>query len=313
MNKTLLTMGMVVYNEEKHISEAIEGLLAQTYKDFILIISDNASTDRTQKICKYYAKRNKQIVYYKHEENMGASFSLRYILERTNTPFFMCCSGHDKWDPFFVEKLLPAFKEKDVVISYSKSRNIKMDGTMGVIYKDDYTTTHIDSPVDRYLFVLKRINVTNIIYGIWLTKVLKKCDLNTRAAFSDHIVLMHAALEGKFKQHDEVLFFGRTNREEGHGQAIRRRYSFRLEKKSVNVEKTSVFLLVIHFILESIKIPLSKRYSLSITTKLWLAMNIICIYTFKFFIIPTVSVILKKFLPKETFSKVQSIYWKKIY
>ena len=71
MDEILLTMGMVAYNEEKYIAGAIESLLAQTYKDFLLIISDNASTDRTQQICQDYAKRDKRITYARHNENKG--------------------------------------------------------------------------------------------------------------------------------------------------------------------------------------------------------------------------------------------------
>jgi glycosyltransferase involved in cell wall biosynthesis len=47
----ILTIGMPAYNAEKTIKKSIDSLLQQTYGNFKLFISDNASTDSTQKIC----------------------------------------------------------------------------------------------------------------------------------------------------------------------------------------------------------------------------------------------------------------------
>jgi glycosyltransferase involved in cell wall biosynthesis len=51
-----INIGMMVYNEEENVAKTIESILAQTFEDFELIISDNCSTDRTIKICEHYEK-----------------------------------------------------------------------------------------------------------------------------------------------------------------------------------------------------------------------------------------------------------------
>ncbi|HVX59783.1 MAG TPA: glycosyltransferase, partial [Pirellulales bacterium] len=53
-----VSIGLPVYNGENYLALAIDSLLAQTYQDFELIISDNASTDRTEAICRDYASRD---------------------------------------------------------------------------------------------------------------------------------------------------------------------------------------------------------------------------------------------------------------
>ena len=58
LSESLLTIGIPVFNGEKTISKSIDSLLKQTFGDFKLIISDNASTDSTQKICEDYAKKD---------------------------------------------------------------------------------------------------------------------------------------------------------------------------------------------------------------------------------------------------------------
>ena len=56
MSTPRVTVGLPVYNGEKYVAASIEALLGQTYEDFELIISDNASTDATADICRGYAR-----------------------------------------------------------------------------------------------------------------------------------------------------------------------------------------------------------------------------------------------------------------
>ena len=45
-----ISIGMPVYNAEQHLEKSIKSILSQTYRNFELIISDNASTDSTSEI-----------------------------------------------------------------------------------------------------------------------------------------------------------------------------------------------------------------------------------------------------------------------
>ena len=55
--KPRVSIGLPVYNGADFLEEALDSLLAQTFEDFELIISDNASTDRTQEICQAYCRQ----------------------------------------------------------------------------------------------------------------------------------------------------------------------------------------------------------------------------------------------------------------
>ena len=57
MKKSLVTIGIPVYNGELLMKKCIESVLSQTYENFELIISDNASTDSTPDICKEFLKK----------------------------------------------------------------------------------------------------------------------------------------------------------------------------------------------------------------------------------------------------------------
>ena len=70
-----VSIGMPVYNGEGFIHKALDSVQAQTFSDFELIISDNASTDATAEICKEYERRDKRIQYIRQPKNMGALFN----------------------------------------------------------------------------------------------------------------------------------------------------------------------------------------------------------------------------------------------
>jgi len=305
MKKILLTMGMPVFNEEKYIGEAIESLLAQTYKDFILIISDNASTDRTPQICQYYAKKDKRIVYIRHNENKGSLFNFRYVLEQANTPFFMWCSGHDKWHPSFVEKLLPELKKDDVLLSYPEMRKINIDGTPGEIYKNDFTTVNINNAIERYLYIIRGIDSANIIYGIWRTQALKNCDFDLETFAPDRVILAQTAIEGKFKQYPEPLFFLRERKKYiDYSERVREAFT---SVTGQSIENKNIFLIIASFISANKKALFRKRYSFNIITKLWLMINIVYVCLFWFCVMPVLIKILKKLFPEKIYLKIKSI------
>jgi glycosyltransferase involved in cell wall biosynthesis len=70
-----LTIGLPVYNGQNYLSESLDSLLAQTYPDLELIISDNASVDGTEAICRDYAARDGRIRYVRQQANIGAGLS----------------------------------------------------------------------------------------------------------------------------------------------------------------------------------------------------------------------------------------------
>jgi len=103
-SKPLVSIGMPVYNGEKYIRYALNSLLAQDFTDFELIISDNASTDETWKICQEYAAKDSRIRLYRNKETMGG-YSLR-VLELSSGKYFMWAAHDDVWKLHFISELV---------------------------------------------------------------------------------------------------------------------------------------------------------------------------------------------------------------
>ena len=116
-----VTIGMPVFNGAKTIHRALDYLLGQSFSDFELIISDNASTDDTQDICQAYAARDSRVRYVRQTTNLGAAMNFRYVLFESHTPYFMWAAADDSWAPSFIVRHL-AVLESDSGIVLSQSR-----------------------------------------------------------------------------------------------------------------------------------------------------------------------------------------------
>jgi glycosyltransferase involved in cell wall biosynthesis len=103
-NIPLISVGMPVYNGEKTLKAALDSVLSQTIGDFELIISDNASTDNTEEICRKYAADDSRISYIRQLENIGAPKNFKFVLDEAQAKYFMWATSDDIKSIDFLEK-----------------------------------------------------------------------------------------------------------------------------------------------------------------------------------------------------------------
>lgn len=107
-----------VYNVEKYLHRCVDSILAQTFRDFELILVDDGSTDSSGIICEEYAKRDSRIHVF-HQKNQGQAvarnFALDWMYENSSSSW-VCFIDSDDWiHPEMLEKLYLAatgFKKK---------------------------------------------------------------------------------------------------------------------------------------------------------------------------------------------------------
>lgn len=102
MNDPLVTVLMSVYNGEKYLSEAIESILNQTYKNFEFLIIDDGSTDSSKKIVKSY--NDSRIKLIENEENIGLTRSLNKGIELSKGKYIARMDADDISFPERLEK-----------------------------------------------------------------------------------------------------------------------------------------------------------------------------------------------------------------
>lgn len=100
----VVSIGMPIYNRPEYLERAIESLLAQTFTDFEILISDNASPNpRIEEICVRYAQRDSRVRYVRQSNNIGTYENFGYVYEHTNAPYFMWAADDDLWEPNFIK------------------------------------------------------------------------------------------------------------------------------------------------------------------------------------------------------------------
>lgn len=93
-----LTIGLPVYNGGPVLRTTIESLLSQTFRDFVLLISDNASTDETEAICREFAARDARVRYVRQPTNLRMHPNFEFVLAEAKSELFMWAAADDGWD-----------------------------------------------------------------------------------------------------------------------------------------------------------------------------------------------------------------------
>jgi glycosyltransferase involved in cell wall biosynthesis len=109
-----LTIGLPVYNGERYLAQALDALLAQTYQDFELIISDNASTDRTADICQEFVARDARVKYVRQRVNIGAGPNHNAVLTLARGRFFKWAAHDDVYAPTLLERCIEVLERATI-------------------------------------------------------------------------------------------------------------------------------------------------------------------------------------------------------
>src|SRR5581483_2235196 len=103
-----VSLAMPIYNGERYVEETIRAILAQDFTDFELIITDNASTDRTEEICRRFAAQDQRVRYVRNERNLGAAANYNLGLALATGEYFKWCAHDDLISPNCVGALVSA-------------------------------------------------------------------------------------------------------------------------------------------------------------------------------------------------------------
>lgn len=97
--KPLVSVIMPSYNAEKYIKEAIESVIAQTYKNWELFVIDDGSTDRTAEIARSYAEKDSRIILHRNSHNMGTAKTRNTGIKLANGEWIATLDSDDMWHP----------------------------------------------------------------------------------------------------------------------------------------------------------------------------------------------------------------------
>lgn len=249
-----VSVGLPVYNGERFVEAAIRSVLGQTYDDLELVISDNASTDRTAEICQDYASRDSRVVYHREEFNIGAKANFNRTFELSRGKYFKWAAADDVCGPEYLAKAVGVLDaDPSVVLAHCRSAVINADGKV-VDEASLRERTVVDqgvecnvSPNDRMRRLdhpSAAVRFGEILLGtFWCFEIFALIRRSGMLATypkgqffgSDKVMLAQLSLLGRFIEIDSVQFYRRAHSDNSCNLSVKDRelWSRRTRKKFV--------------------------------------------------------------------------------
>lgn len=179
---------MATYNGEKYLKEQIESILNQTYKNIRLIISDDCSKDDTVSIIKEYEKRDKRVITYIQEKNLGYIKNFEFLLKKVENRIYMLSDQDDVWNEDKIEKTYTKLKEENADLVFTDLEVV--DSNLTTMFPSFNTYMKLQRKITKYSGV-ERQYLYNCITG---------CTILSKKEFIDK--MMPFPSESKYVVHD---------------------------------------------------------------------------------------------------------------
>ena len=230
MDKTHIpkvTIGLPVYNGELSLSQSIDSVLKQSFTDFELIISDNASTDSTIKICEKYLNKDSRITLVKQNKNIGPLWNFYSVLEKARGDYFVWLADDDYWHPdFLLENVSVLDNHKNVVCSIGKinpfdklpKNGIKEESVKYPKLAENYVMNRRDQMISVTFPVfgshskkirqfLKNTGSNSRFYGLYRKEILQKCFIKSDFVAVVNAIFLNLLKYGDLYEVDKILLY----------------------------------------------------------------------------------------------------------
>jgi glycosyltransferase involved in cell wall biosynthesis len=199
-----LTIGMPIYNNGSTISRALDSLLAQSFQNFRLLISDDGSSDSTCEICDAYAARDSRVTVFRQPVNLNYG-NFRFVLQRADTPLFMFAAGDDYWHVDFVARMIELLDRRALAVCAISQVDFVKDGT--VVERARGTRPLEDDVSTNIARFLASADDNSRMYGVFRTAAARRAFPRRDFFGYDWAFSIGTLLEGTHVEVPEVLMW----------------------------------------------------------------------------------------------------------
>lgn len=208
----LVSIGFATRNHAGILRNSLDSLLAQNYNNFEIIISDNASTDETEKVCREYVGKDNRIRYIRQKENIGGLRNFEFTLSQARGEYFMWAGDDDWWEQEFISILAQALNDRpECGVAMSSFRRLYEDGQLHceIRWVGKFNFSSLDYAGILRKMMMFRTPPLLCIYGLFRTKLLK--GFLTRpfkhCIAPDRVLMCEVALATRFYTDERVLWY----------------------------------------------------------------------------------------------------------
>jgi glycosyltransferase involved in cell wall biosynthesis len=208
-----VSIALPVYNGERYLSQAISSILAQSYRDFELIISDNASTDGTEDICRAFEPRDRRVRYLRQPRNFGAAPNFNICFALASGEYFKWAAHDDYMEAEYLAECVKALDaDPDAVLCQSLVRLVDDQDRLIEVHRPIEPAAASSRPSERFAARMRNPRCLDI-WGVIRTKALRDSVLIGSYIGMDRTLLLELALRGRFALIDKPLLTNRDHPE----------------------------------------------------------------------------------------------------
>jgi glycosyltransferase involved in cell wall biosynthesis len=204
-----VTVGLPVYNGEVFLAEAIQSILDQTFTDFEIIISDNASADGTEGICRSFVERDPRVRYIRQPKNLGAAPNFNLLVPLARGEYFKWAACDDLLAPRFLEKCVEALDHApEASLCCTHTMEIAADGSP---LKEVRPLPGLVAPSVSRRFGALLMNNCYEVFGLIRIEMLRRTRPIVSSFYGDGILLCALSTLGPYAIVPEPLFISRKH------------------------------------------------------------------------------------------------------
>ena len=204
-SKPLVSIGIPTYNRAHVLRRAVESALAQDYANLELVISDNASVDGTEAVCREFCARDNRVRYIRQEKNRGPVANFDEVLNQSRGEFFMWLSDDDWLDRSYVSQCLRDLVEQpDHALVCGKVKNFRGEK---FLFEEEAMNLLQDSGKDRVLAYFRQVHAGGIFFGLRRREQLEKMRPNQYRFNDDWLSMASVAFMGKIRTLENVYLY----------------------------------------------------------------------------------------------------------
>ena len=216
----LVSIGVPAHNAERFVTPALESLLAQEEGDLEVIVSDNASTDGTEQLCRDLSRQDRRLRYVRQPSNRGgaANFNAVFAQRHPGARYFKWAAADDTYDPRYLGAVLDVLRgDATVSVAHSLTDDIDEDGLHLRSWGDQGLPVADPDVAVRFAALSQRNYQCFSIFGLMRVETLAATRGLGYYAESDRVLLTELALRGRLVDVPEELF----HRREHGGRSVR--------------------------------------------------------------------------------------------
>lgn len=198
----LVSIGIPTYNRSRTLALALDSAVSQTHRELEILISDNASSDGTENLCRAAAERDPRVRYMRQPRNLGPTANFNALFAACAGEYVLMLADDDWLDPEYVARCLEVLRaDPNAVLVAGRARYL----TGGTFVRMGVRHEHRESdPGRRICAYLASVEDNGVFYGVMPRAVLQRAAPLPNVLGNDWMHVARIACQGSVRVLDDV-------------------------------------------------------------------------------------------------------------